>query len=320
VNTDEPAAAGGGASGAGSTGTPSSTLVTSEWLAARLDERPRAARDAGLRVVDVRGKVLPPGSKPRYLAKRSDYDASRIPGAVFVDWTVDIIDPGDPVPMQVASPEAFAAAMTALGIADDTLVVAYDDYDHIFAGRLAWALRYYGHDAVRILDGGWGRWVAEGRPVEAGKPPVIPRAPGAFHARPAPALRRTADEVERALGRSDVLLIDARPSDQYTGAVSAASRAGHIPGARNVPYARLVDPETGTFLPAEKLAGAFLDAGVDVAALPREIILYCNGGVSCTVPLNALRILGRDDAAVYDGSWNEWGEDPHRPVRTGPTP
>jgi thiosulfate/3-mercaptopyruvate sulfurtransferase len=289
----------------------SAVLVSTEWLAGRLG-------DAGVRIVDVRGKVLPPGSKPRYLAKRADYDSGHIPGAVFVDWTRDIVDLGDPVPMQVAGPGPFAAKMGELGIGDGSLVVAYDDYDHIFAGRLAWALRYYGHDAVRILDGGWLRWVAEGRPVES----TTAGAGGAavFTARPRPALRRTAREVASVLGRGDVVLIDARPPEQYAGAVTAAARAGHIPGAINVPYARLVDGSTGRFLASGELARVFLDAGVDVTALPREVIVYCNGGVSCTVPLNALRMLGRDDVAVYDGSWNEWGDDAALPIRSGREP
>jgi thiosulfate/3-mercaptopyruvate sulfurtransferase len=288
--------------------------VSTEWLAAHLGE-------TGLRVVDVRGKVLPPGSKPRYLAKRGDYDAGHIPGAVFVDWTRDIVDEDDPVPTQVARPEAFAAKMAELGIGDDTLVVAYDDYDHIFAGRMAWALRYYGHDAVRILDGGWSRWQGEGRPTSATpstSPAPLPAA--VFTARARPELRRTAREVEGALGRSDVVLIDARPPEQYAGAVTAAARAGHIPGALNVPYARLVDASTGRFLPSGELARVFREAGVDVAALPREVIVYCNGGVSCTVPLNALRMLGRHDVAVYDGSWNEWGADASLPIRIGREP
>jgi len=290
--------------------------VSTDWLAAHLGE-------PGVCVVDVRGTVLPPGSKPRYQAKRADYEAGHIPGALFVDWTRDIVDESDPVPMQVAKPGPFAAKMTELGIGDQTLVVAYDDYNHIFAGRLAWALRYFGHDAVRILDGGWSRWLAEGRPTLASAPtPTLrPAPPGPpFTARPRPALRRTAAEVEGVLGRADVVLIDARPSPQYEGAVTAAARAGHIPGALNVPYAKLVDASTGRFLPSGELSRVFRDAGVDVAALPREIIVYCNGGVSCTVPLNALRMLGRDDVAVYDGSWNEWGDDAGRPIRTGREP
>ena len=295
--------------GAGKAGA-DSVLVSTEWLAAHL-------HDPGVSVIDIRGKVLPPGSRPRYVPKREDYAASHVPGALFVDWTRDIIDPDDPVPTQVAQPGAFAAKMGELGVGDGTLVVAYDDYDHIFAGRLAWALRYYGHEGVRILDGGFSRWVAEGRPTS---PDVVARPAATFTPRPRPELRRDAEQVARVLGRDDVLLIDARPPDQYAGAVSAAARSGHIPGARNVPYARLVDPHTGRFLAAADLAKAFADAGIDVAHLPAEVIVYCNGGVSCTVPQNALRLLGRQDVAVYDGSWNEWGNDEARPIRGGSAP
>jgi thiosulfate/3-mercaptopyruvate sulfurtransferase len=285
---------------------PDGAVVSTEWLAAHL-------HSPELRVVDVRGKVLPPGSSPRYLPKRAEYDTGHVPGAVFVDWTRDI----DPVPAQIARPQAFAARMGELGVGDATPVVVYDDYNHAFAGRLAWALRYYGHEDVRVLDGGWSRWIAEGLPVstEVARP-VAAR----FTPRTREPLRRTADQVERALEDPEVLLIDARPAEQYAGAVSAAARSGHIPGARNVPYSGLVDPSTGRFRPASELARAFAEAGVDVQRLPREVVVYCNGGVTCTVPLNALRMLGRDDVAVFDGSWNEWGNDARRPIRSGPKP
>jgi thiosulfate/3-mercaptopyruvate sulfurtransferase len=285
-------------------------LVSPEWLEAHLE-------DTDLCLADVRGKVLPVGSEPRYVAQRAEYDATHIPGAVFVDWTRDIVDPDDPVPVQIARPGAFAARMGDLGIGDGTTVVAYDDYDHAFAGRFAWALRYYGHEAVSILDGGWKRWVAEGRPVSSA---ATVRRPAAFTAGPRPALRRTADQVEDSLGQGGILLIDARSPEQYGGKVSAAKRLGHIPGARNVPYARLVDPSTGSFLPPAELARVFEQAGIDLGNLPPEIVVYCNGGVTCTVPLHALRLLGRDDVAVYDGSWNEWGNDPQRPIVRGPDP
>jgi thiosulfate/3-mercaptopyruvate sulfurtransferase len=279
-------------------------LVSTGWLAQNLGA-------PGVRVVDIRGQVRPPGTQPRYVASRGDYDAGHVPGAVFVDWTRDIVDPDDPVPAQIAAPDAFAAKMGELGIGDDTLVVAYDDHDHIFAGRLAWALRYYGHDAVRILDGGWTRWIAEGRPTSRDVPSPVPAR---FGAHPRPALRKTADDVARAVARGDVLLVDARPAEQYAGTVTAAARAGHIPGARSVPYARLVDPQTGRFLSNDALGQAFAEAGIDVAKLPAEVVVYCNGGVSCSVPLAALKMLGKDDVSVYDGSWNEWGNDERRPV------
>jgi thiosulfate/3-mercaptopyruvate sulfurtransferase len=293
----------------------SAVVVSAAWLEAHLP----AAESADLCIVDVRGLVRPPGSSPRYLPKRAEYDAGHVPGAVFVDWTRDIVDLDDPVPVQVARPERFGPFMSSLGVGAGTLVVAYDDHDHAFAGRLAWALRYHGHERVRVLDGGWSRWVAEGRPTTTAIPT---RTPATFVPRPNPPLRRTADEVACALARPDVLLIDARPADQYAGAVSAAARAGHIPGAVNVPYARLVDPETHAFLGEAGLRAAFLAAGVNVDALPREVIVYCNGGVTCTVALNALRMLraDRNDIAVYDGSWNEWGNDAARPAKVGGAP
>jgi thiosulfate/3-mercaptopyruvate sulfurtransferase len=157
---------------------------------------------------------------------------------------------------------------------------------------------------------------AKASPVTAPAPPGRP----VFTPRPCAALRRTADEVEAAIGKPDVLLIDARAPEQYAGSVSAAARGGHIPGAINVHYARLVDGATGRFLPPADLARTFRESGVDVNALPRDVIVYCNGGVSCTVPLAALRLLGRDAVAVYDGSWNEWGADASRPIRTGREP
>jgi len=285
--------------------------ASTEWLASNLGA-------PNIRVVDIRGVVRPPGSHPRYAPKRDAYDEGHIPGAVFVDWTRDIVDLKDPVPVQIAGAEEFAAKMGEVGVGDDTLVIAYDDHHHVFSGRLAWALRYYGHDAVRVLDGGWNRWISEGRPTEAGHHHVDFAT--RFTPRIRPWLRRTADDVMRSLGSQDLVLVDARAPEQFVGAVSAASRAGHIPFARNVPYTTLVDARTGMFLPRGGLAQAFAAAGIDVSRLPREIVVYCNGGVSCTVALNALRMLGRDDVAVYDGSWNEWGNDPSRPIKTGPEP
>jgi thiosulfate/3-mercaptopyruvate sulfurtransferase len=282
-------------------------LASTAWLERNLVH----AGTGKLCVVDIRGTVRPPGSKPRYIPNSEEYERSHIPGAVFVDWTRDIVDEADSVPVQLAQPEAFARAMSSIGVGDGTMVVAYDDHDHIFAGRLAWALRYYGHDDVRILDGGWPRWVAEGRPTTSAVP--VPES-ASFTPRPRPALRRTADDVARSLGRSNFVLIDARPRDQYAGLTSAAARAGHIPGACNVPYKELVDQATGRFLPREELAAAFTRAGVPVQGLPLDVVVYCNGGVSCTVPLAALQMLGRSDVSVYDGSWNEWGSRASLPI------
>lgn len=295
--------------------TPNPPLVSVEWLARRLEDTATSqGRDPALRVVDVRGQVLPPTAPPpRYLPKVADYAAGHLPGAVFVDWTRDIVDLADPVPVQVAGPSAFAAQMGRLGVGDETLVVAYDDYSHVFAGRLAWALRYYGHDEVRILEGGLHAWKAAGLPLVTEVPSPAPAVFHGGHPSPRLALRRTADEVVAAIGRG-AFLLDARSAAQFEGKTSAAKRAGHIPTARNVPYPTLLQGPEGAFKSDAELRQAFASVGLDVDAPPKEVIVYCNGGVSATVPLTALQKLGVEGVALYDGSWNEWGADASRPI------
>jgi thiosulfate/3-mercaptopyruvate sulfurtransferase len=271
-------------------------LVSAEWLHECLGE-------PGIRVVDMRGLVLPPTDpKPWYFGKREAYLAGHIPGAVYLDWTVDIVDPDDSVPVQVAPPARFKAVMEQVGIGDDTLVVAYDDAFSMFAGRLWWALRYYGHEAVRVLDGGWKRWQALGYPSEAGELTVESGA--TFTPRPNRALRRTVEQVEAGLG--SCTLIDARKQAEFVGEESRAARGGHIPGASNLFYQRLVGGPDQTFSPPEAIAALFREAGIDPSS--GEIVSYCNGGVSATPVLLGLAVLGNSEAALYDGSWNEWGE------------
>jgi len=279
---------------------PQGPLVSVDWLDAHRSE---------VRLVDVRGEVRPPGEKPRYFPKRGAYDDGHLPGAVFVDWTRDIVDLNDPVPVQIARAEHFASTMSSIGVGESTVVVAYDDYRSVFAARFAWALRYYGHDAVRVLDGGWQAWLRAGKPTtrEVPKPETA-----RFASRPRPELRRTANEVAAALEGGKALLIDARAKDQYDGVVSAAARKGHIPGAKSVPYASLFDDEW-RMKDAAALAATFAEAGVDPKD-PRPIVAYCNGGVTACAVRNALAVLGRDDVAIYDGSWNEWGNDSARPI------
>jgi thiosulfate/3-mercaptopyruvate sulfurtransferase len=275
---------------------PPGVFVSTDWLARHLD-------DANVRVVDVRGLVKPPGSPPpRYVPKREDYDAGHIPGAVFVDWTRDIVDLDDPVSNQVARPEK--------AIGDGTLVVAYDDYSHVFAGRLRWVLRVYGHENVRVLEGGFATWKKEGRATTTAAP-VTRQA--TFTPRFQPALHRTADQVQAAIERG-AWLIDARPAPQFEGAASAARRRGHIPTARNVPYPTLLEGPDGKMRDEAALRTTFLKAGLDLAAPPKEIVVYCNGGVTATVPMMALERLGLGPIALYDGSWNEWGNDDTRPL------
>jgi thiosulfate/3-mercaptopyruvate sulfurtransferase len=284
---------------------PDGPLVSTDWLAAHLD-------DPRVRVVDMRGKVLPPTApKPHYFARHEDYAAGHIPGAVYIDWTKDIVDLDDAVPAQVAPPEKIAAVLGGLGIGDDTIVVAYDDWFSMYAGRLLWVLRYYGHDNARILNGGLLAWQAEGRPTSAKVPSF---APAIFTPRAQPALRRTADEIMAGLG-SDALLIDARSDKEFRGEESRAARGGHIPGAVNVFYQGLVSGPNQTYASPEELRERFAAAGIDLGSLDdREVVAYCNGGVSATPAALALEIATGKRVALYDGSWNEWGNDEEKPL------
>lgn len=277
-------------------------LASTEWLAERLE-----APD--LRVVDIRGYVkktdLGEGrQKAEYVGARDEYEESHIPGAVYVDWTTDIVDPEDPVPAQIAPAERFAELMGSLGVGDETLVVVYDHSGGQFATRLWWALTYYGHDAVCVLDGGWKKWTDEGRPA-TDEVPESERV--SFTPEPRPEWRADAENVLAASEAGESLVLDARDPGQYEGEVSRGDgRAGRVPGARHLHADSLFDEEAGVFLSdaeiEEKLRGAGVSEDRD-----EPVVAYCNGGVAATVPLFALHRLGYRNLANYDGSWNEWG-------------
>lgn len=279
-------------------------LVETAWLAEHL-------QDSNLRIVDMRGYVR---SAPRaggepglqdatYSGARADYEQGHIPGALYVDWTRDIVNLSDAVEAQIASPEQFAEVMGQLGIGDQHLVVAYDAHPASqFATRLWWALRYYGHQQVVVLNGGLPKWLAEQRSLDKATP-AYPAALFTPHIQPQ--LRATAEDVLALLGKSGVSLLDARDHGQYSGKTARGEgRRGHIPGAINLPREDLINPQDGTFRSNAELQQAFTEAHVTP---DQHVVAYCNGGVAATSVLFSLAMLGYPQLTNYDGSWNEWG-------------
>jgi thiosulfate/3-mercaptopyruvate sulfurtransferase len=250
-----------------------------------------------------------PGSK-RDPAK--EYAEGHIPGAVFFD--IDATSDRDTdLPHMVASPADFATAARRHGVEPNSLVVVYDSTGVFSAPRVWWNFRYMGHERVFVLDGGLPKWIAEDRPVETGwREPTH----GEFKADPQPDLIRTLDQMRQVMDTGSAQIVDARSASRFRGEEAeprAGVRPGHIPGAKNAHYTRLI-AEDGTLKHLEDLQTAFEDAGVDLAA---PIATTCGSGISAAILALGLARLGRGDVAVYDGSWTEWGGRTDTPVATG---
>lgn len=251
---------------------------------------------------------MPPSEPPpHYITDRPGYDRSHIPGAAFVDWQVDIVEPGSPS-SDIAPPEQFADLMGRLGIDSDTTVIAYDNTAGSLASRFRWCLRHYGHESVSILDGGWPKWIAEGRPVDAKLPSFARKT---FVPNMNDQLKATGAEILDAIAGESMQLIDVRSPAEYTGEDSRADRGGHIPTAINLPRRMLV-ADDNTLKPEMELRQIFTDAGIRLDS--EDTVLYCNSGVSACYGMLAMEIAGASSLRIYDGSWKEWGSDLSKPL------
>jgi thiosulfate/3-mercaptopyruvate sulfurtransferase len=278
----------------------SDPVVSIAWLAGRLGDRT-------VRPVDATWFMPGEARDPR-----AEFLAAHIPGAVFFD--IDALsDPTSDLPHMLSTADAFGEAAGALGLSSDDIIVVYDSHGLFSAARAWWNFRVMRHREVYVLDGGLPRWRSEGHPLESGEPVVTP---GRFEARIDLSLVRDIDQVSAVLANGGEQVVDVRSAGRFEGTAPeprAGVRGGHMPGARNLPFGALISD--GGLHSRESLISVLTAAGVD-PALPTTAT--CGTGVTASVLALAMARIGLGDAAVYDGSWTEWGSRNDTAVVTGP--
>ena len=276
------------------------TLVSTEWLAAHLN-------DPDLRILDASWHMPATGRDAR-----AEYDAAHIPAARFFD--IDAIsDKRSALPHMAPPVEMFISRMRAMGVGDGHQVVVYDNSDVRSAARVWWTFRLMGKTDVAVLDGGFAKWQAEGRPVEDMAPILRDRH---ITVQRQAGLVRDVTQVALASKLGDHQIVDARAPERFRGEAPEPRpglRSGHIPGARNVPFGRLLNAD-GTMKAPEALRVEFETAGVD---LKQPVITSCGSGITAAVLSLALERIGHRNHSLYDGSWTEWGSFPDLPIATG---
>jgi thiosulfate/3-mercaptopyruvate sulfurtransferase len=275
------------------------SLVSTEWLAQHLG-------DAGLVVLDASAHLPDARRDPQ-----AEFETAHIPGARFLDLPT-LIDPDSPVPAAIPTGEQFAERMQSLGVNDGDRVVIYDDSAVKTSARAWFIARMHGIE-VAILDGGLGKWRAQGRPLESA---VVEAARGNFTASRGHSTVRFKSDMLVNLGAQREQVVDARGRARFSGEEADFRpniASGHIPRSCNLPY-NLLFQHDGTFCRPANLKRAFELAHLD---LDKPIVTTCGGGVTAAVLLFALHLLGKDDVALYDGSWSEWGADPATPKELG---
>lgn len=273
--------------------------IDADWLEKRLGE-------PGLSIVDA-SWYLPAQKRDA----RAEYEAAHIPGAVFLDQDA-VSDPDSSLPHTLATPHYFAQFVGGLGISVDDTIVVYDGPGFFSAPRAWWMFRVMGVFQVYILDGGFDRWKAAGRPVTAAPTRI---APCVFHADFDAAQVASLADMRRIVEDRAVQIADARSPGRFAGTdpePRAGVRSGHMPGARNVPAAAL--SENGELLPRNRLKTVIEEAGIDLSG---PIVTSCGSGITAAAITLALETLGHTDNRLYDGSWTEWGGRPDTPVETG---
>jgi thiosulfate/3-mercaptopyruvate sulfurtransferase len=281
-------------------------LVETPWLAERLGE-------PDLRVLECTVFLHPdPAGGYRAESGRAAWAAGHIPASGFVDLTDELSDRTSPFRFMMPSPPAIAEVMSRQGVGEASRVVLYDRAMNMWATRVWWMLRAVGFDAAAVLNGGWRKWTAEGRPVSTD---VAVHEPARFVARPRPGLFAGKEEVRAACDDPGTCIVNALTEEQHhgTGGVTYG-RPGRIPGSVNVPARSLVDPRTHAYLPADVLRARLAAVGATEAG---RVITYCGGGIAASSDAFVLTLLGHRQVAVYDASLSEWATDPALPMEVG---
>jgi thiosulfate/3-mercaptopyruvate sulfurtransferase len=283
-------------------------LVQTDWLEAHLG-------DPRLRIFDCTTHLKPPepGSDMPYLvvSGRPEYDAGHIPGAGFLDIQGELSDNTTKLRFTMPSADHFAAAMSRHGVGEGARVVLYSAGSIMWATRVWWMLRAFGFDHAAVLDGGWDKWRAEGRPVST---EPCKYSPAVFVSRPRPGMVVGKQQVSAALGNPATVIVNALPPDLHAGKTpSRYGRPGRVPGSVNVPAGTLLDSKTKAFVPLAQARARFDASGIEKS---KDVICYCGGGISATVDLFLLYQLGHDRITLYDGSMGEWAKDQSLPIET----
>jgi thiosulfate/3-mercaptopyruvate sulfurtransferase len=278
-------------------------IVETDWLAEHLDAPDLIVFDGSWH--------LPTAGRDA----KAEYLAEHIPGAMFFDID-DLVDEKSPLPHMLPPTPKFASRMKKMGVGDGMRIVVYDSYGLFSAARVWWTFRAMGHQDVAVLNGGLKKWKAEGRPLEDGQP--VARTARHFTPLLNNSLVRDLDDMKGYAASGKMQIVDARPKGRFEGTEPEPRpglRGGHIPGAKNVPSAIILNGD-GALKSKPELEKIFRDAGIDPA---KPVVTTCGSGVTASMLSLALAVIGQTNAAVYDGSWAEWGQDKlDTPVETGP--
>jgi len=277
-------------------------LVSTAWLGEHM-----SAPD--VRIVDASWHMPAANRDPA-----QEFNDQHIPGAVFFDIDT-VVDSSTDLPHMLPSPEKFSSTVRKMGLGDGNRIIVYDNNMGMAAHRLWWMLRVFGHEDVAVLDGGLSKWVAEGRAAEDMADKVGRRH---FTGLMNNTIVRSKEQMLNNLKSSREQIIDARSTGRFNGSEPeprAGLRSGHIPGSINIPFQNIMDINHHAVMrPAAELQKVFDEAGLD---LSRPVVASCGSGVTAACLALALHLIGKDDVAIYDGSWTEWGGDESCPIETG---